>query len=199
MHVNGNLMGDINSNFAKVLLSELTEFSMVDSTSAGKHHAGSLVVGLNIVDQVVPGDRLDILGGAQDGSAKRSALVGDCVKMVENNLLQVHLDLLHLSQDNTTLTLNLLLAEGGVGQDVTQDLDGSVKVARQTLCVEDGLLPAGVGVQVSAHVLHLELKPCLGSLGGALEGHVLEEMCHTIVGGILIPEIYVVRTKNGQG
>ena len=187
MHVNGNLMGDINSNFAKVLLSELAEFSMVDSTSAGKHHAGSLVVGLNIVDQVVPGDRLDILGRAQDGSAKRSALVGDCVKMVENNLLQVHLDLLHLSQDNTTLTLDLLLAEGGVGQDVTQDLDGSVKVARQTLCVEDGLLPAGVGVQVSAHVLHLQLEAGLGPLGGSFEGHVLQKVSHSIVGRCLVP------------
>ena len=129
VHVNRSFMGNINTNFAKVLLSELAELSMVNATSSGQHHAGALVVGLDVVDQVVPGDGLDVLGGAQDGPAKGGALVGHCVQVVKDDLLQVHLDLLHLAQDNPTLTLNLLLAKRGVGEDVAQDLYGAVKVA----------------------------------------------------------------------
>ena len=166
-------MGNINTNFAKVLLSQFAQLSMVNTASAGEHHAGALVVGLDVVDQVVPGDGLDVLGGAQDGPAKGGALVGDCVQVVKDDLLKVHLHLLHLAQDNPTLALNLLLAECGVGEDVAQDLDSAVQVAREAFGVEDGLLPAGVGIQVSSHVLNLKLQPGLGSLGSAFEGHVL--------------------------
>merc|ERR1719285_1277747 len=173
VHVNRSLMGDINSNFAKVLLSQFAQLSMVNTASSGKHHAGALVVGLDVVDQVIPGDGLDVLGGAQDGPAKGGALVGDCVQVVKDDLLQVHLDLLHLAQDNPTLALNLLLAECGVGEDVTQDFDSAVQVAREAFGVEDSLLPAGVGIQVSSHVLNLKLQTGLGSLGSAFEGHVL--------------------------
>ena len=180
-------MGNTDSNFAEVLLSELAQLSMVNTASAGKHHAGALVVGLNVVSQVVPGDGLDVLGGAQDGPAKGGALVGDGVQVVEDDLLKVHLDLLHLSQNNSTLTFNLLLAECGVGEDVAQDLDSAIQVAGEAFCIEDSLLPAGVGVQVCPHVLNLELKPGLRSLGGAFEGHVLQEVCHPIVGSVLVP------------
>ena len=47
------------------------------------------------------------------------------------------------------------LSEGGVGEDVREDLHGAVQVAGEALGIEHGLLPAGVGVQVRAHVLHL--------------------------------------------
>ena len=122
-------MWNINPNFAKVLLGQLAKLSVVNTASAGEHHAGALVVGLDVVDQVIPGDGLDVLGGAQDSPAKGGALVGDCMQVVKDNLLKVHLHLLHLAQDNSTLALNLLLAKCGVGEDVAQDLDRAIEVA----------------------------------------------------------------------
>ena len=166
-------MGNINSNFAKVLLSQFAQLSVVNATSSGQHHAGALVVGLDVMDQVVPRNGLDVLGRAQDGPAKGGALVGDCVQVVKDDLLQVHLDLLHLAQDNPTLALNLFLAECGVGEDVAQDFNSAIQVAREAFGIEDSLLPAGVRIQVSSHVLNLKLQPGLGSLGSAFEGHVL--------------------------
>ena len=44
---------------------------MSDTTGAGKHHPGPSVVGLDVVDQVVAGDALDILGETKDGPARR--------------------------------------------------------------------------------------------------------------------------------
>ena len=49
------------------------------------------------------------------------------------------------------------------------------------------------------HIFNFQLQLGLRPFGCALEGHVLEEVCHAIVGGILIPEIYVVRTKMAKG
>jgi hypothetical protein len=69
-------------------------------------------------------------------------LVGDSVEMVEDHLLQVHLDLLHLSEDDAALPLNLLLPEGGVGEDVGEDLHRPLHVLSQALRVENRLLPA---------------------------------------------------------
>jgi hypothetical protein len=69
-------------------------------------------------------------------------LVGDSVQMVEDNLLQVHLDLLHLPEDDAALPLNLLLPEGGVDEDVGEDLHRPLHVLRQALRVEHRLLPA---------------------------------------------------------
>ena len=114
-------------------------------------------------------------------------LVSHGVQVVEDDLLQVHLDLLHLPEDDSPLPLDLLLAEGGVGQDVREDLHGAVQVAGEALGVEYGLLPAGVGVEVSAHVLDLQLEVGLGPLGGSLEGHVLQEVGHAVVGRCLVP------------
>ena len=70
---------------------------MVHATSTSQYHAGALehglngvlvkwcsgslhwqtshlVVGLDVVGEVVPGDRLNVLGGAQDGAAQGGAL-----------------------------------------------------------------------------------------------------------------------------
>ena len=57
---------------------------------------------------ILPGERLNVLGGSKDSSSKRSLLIGDGVEVIKDNLLQVHLDLLHLAKDNATLTFDFL-------------------------------------------------------------------------------------------
>ena len=60
------------------------------------------------INQSSPVDGLDVLGGSQDGPAQRRSLVGDGVEVVEHDLLEVHLNLLHFAQDHAALALNLL-------------------------------------------------------------------------------------------
>ena len=57
---------------------------------------------------VLPVDRFNVLGWAKDGSGQRGALVGDGVQVVEDHLLAVLLDLLHLAENHSALTLDLL-------------------------------------------------------------------------------------------
>ena len=111
--------------------------------------------------------------------------------MVEDDLLQVHFHLLHLPQDDAPLPLDGRVLKLGVLQNVGENFHGlafrqrrldmtfseqcplvSVSclthVPRETFGVEDGLLARGVGVEVGAHVLDLQLQGALRALGGSL-------------------------------
>ena len=65
---------------------------------------------------------LDVLGGPQDGASQGCALEGSGMQVVKDHLLQVGLHLLHLSQDDATLSLYLLLSQQAVLGDVRQDI-----------------------------------------------------------------------------
>ena len=97
MLVNGDLVGNVSPDLGKVFLSHGAQSAVTDTSGTSENHPGSSVVSLDVVDQVVTGDALDILGGAEDCPAKGSALVSDGVKVIKHNLLEIHLNLLHLS------------------------------------------------------------------------------------------------------
>lgn len=174
---------------SEVLIGHLHQLLVGDATSANKNHAVSGVVVLDVVGELGAGDVTNVLAGAEDGAAQRLVLEGSGVKMVENNLLELLLDLLRLPQDNIPLALNGRLLELGVLEDVGENVDGLWRVLIQRLgevdCVftliymsvlETGKVvdPArrmtnrGVGVKVSSHVLNLKLQLLLCPLVRAL-------------------------------
>lgn len=55
---------------AEVLLSQLDQLVVVNTTSTDKDHAVSGVVGLDVVGEVITGQGLDVLLGSQDGAAE---------------------------------------------------------------------------------------------------------------------------------
>ena len=55
---------------AEVLLSQLDQFVVVNTTSTDKDHAVSGVVGLDVVGEVITGQGLDVLLGSQDGATE---------------------------------------------------------------------------------------------------------------------------------
>ncbi|KAI3480564.1 hypothetical protein L1887_57284 [Cichorium endivia] len=152
---------------AKVLLGELDERVVLDATGTDENHAVGGVVGLDVLGEVLTLDREDVLLGAEDGAAQRLALEGDRVKVVEHDLLLELVNLLLLAEDDVALALDRGVLELRVLQDVRDDVDGLVDVLAEGLGVVDGLLSRGVGVEVSAEVLDLELKSVLGSLASA--------------------------------
>ena len=125
----------------EVLLSESHELLVGDTTSTDQDHSVSSVVGLDVVGQVVPGDGLDVLLGAEDGAAKGLALVSSGVKVVEDNLLELFVNLLLLAQDHITLTLNGTSLELGVLKDIGEDVDGLGDVVVKGLGVVDSVFP----------------------------------------------------------
>ena len=112
-----------------------------DTTSTNENHAVSGVVGLDVVDQVVPLDGLDVLLGTEDGATKRLALESSGVKVVENNLLELLVNLLLLTQDDVPLTLNGTGLQLRVLKDVCEDVDGLGDIVVEGLRVVDGVFP----------------------------------------------------------
>ena len=51
---------------------------------------------------------MNVFGRPEDGPAERSLLVGDGVKVIKDDLLEVHFHLLHLAEDDATLALDFL-------------------------------------------------------------------------------------------
>lgn len=125
----------------EVLLSESDELLVGNATGTDQDHAVSSVVGLDVVGQVVPGDGLDVLLGAEDGAAKGLGLVGGGVKVVEDNLLELLVNLLLLAQDHITLTLNGTSLELGVLKDIGEDVDGLGDIVVKGLGVVDSVFP----------------------------------------------------------
>lgn len=125
----------------EVLLGESDELLVGNATGTDQDHAVSSVVGLDVVGQVVPGDGLDVLLGAEDGAAKGLGLVSGGVKVVEDNLLELLVNLLLLAQDHITLTLNGTSLELGVLKDIGEDVDGLGDIVVKGLGVVDGVFP----------------------------------------------------------
>jgi hypothetical protein len=88
--------------------------------------------------------------------------------VIKHYFLEVGFNLLHLSQDNTALTLNLGLSQFGVLEDVGQNFNGFANIFRQAFGIKDSLLPRSVCIQVSTHVLDLKLQVCLGAFASSL-------------------------------
>ena len=61
--VQGDLGIIIFFNLAKVLICKLAELLVIDASGPSQNHPWALVVGVDVVHEVIPGDRLDVLGG----------------------------------------------------------------------------------------------------------------------------------------
>merc|ERR1719167_132084 len=85
------------------------------------------------------------------------------------------------SQNDASLAFNLLFTEGAVGQDVRQDLNSFIHITIQTLGIENSLFSAGVSIKMSSHSFNLKFKTCLRSFASSLKGHVLKEVCNSII------------------
>ena len=123
-----------------MLFGEFNQLFVVDTSCPNENHTIRGVVGLDVVSQVLAGDGLDVLLGAEDGATKGLALVSGGVEVVEDNLLKLLINLLLLAQDNITLTLDGSGFELGVLEDIGQNVDGLGDIVVEGLGVVDGVL-----------------------------------------------------------
>lgn len=125
---------------AEVLLGEADKLLVGNTTSTDQNHTVSGVVGLDIVGQVVPRDGLDVLLGAENGATKGLALVSGGVKVVKNHLLELLVNLLLLTENHITLTLDGGGLQLGVLEDIGKNVDSLGNVGVEGLGVVYGVL-----------------------------------------------------------
>lgn len=132
--------GGLGRKVGKVLLGELDELLVGNTTSTNEDHAVSGVVGLDVILEVLALDAQDVLAGSKNRPAEGLALVSGGVQVVEDDLLNLLVNLLALADDDIALALNGRLLELGVLQNVGKDVDGVGDVGVEGLGVVDGAL-----------------------------------------------------------
>lgn len=187
-------LGSLAGKAGEVLLGKLNQLLVGNATGSSENHAVGSVVVLDVVGELGAGNVTDVLAGSKDGAAKRLVLESSGVQVVENNLLNLLLNLLGLSENDVAFALDGGRLQLGVLQDIGQDVDGLRDIGVEGLGEVDGVLALtvvlvvrffffsmrllrvrknktnrGVGVQVATHVLNLELQLMLRSLCGTLE------------------------------
>jgi hypothetical protein len=91
---------------AKVLLGELNELLVWDSSGTDKDHAISLVVLGDVLREVVLLDGENVLLWTKDGAAESLTLESGSVKVVKDNLLQLLVNLLLFTENDISLPLD---------------------------------------------------------------------------------------------
>lgn len=160
----------------EVLRHEIDHADVFEIAGSGDDEVLRRVVRLHVAAQRVRPDGADDLLGAEGGPAHRLVGIGGELEMVEHDIVRRVVRLADLLQDDAALALEFRRIEGGMAEDVADDVDTEGEILLQQLDVIGGLLARGVGVDVAADILDR-----LGDGGGtpalgALEGHVFEEM-----------------------
>jgi hypothetical protein len=132
-----------------VLLSKLNQLLVGNATSGSKNHAVGSVVVLDVVDELGAGNVTDVLAGSENGAAKRLMLESGGVQMVKDNLLNLLLNLLGLSENDVALALDSRGLELGVLQDIGQNIDGLGDIGVEGLGEVDGVLTLKKALVVS--------------------------------------------------
>ncbi len=150
------------------------------------------------------GEGGDGFGGAEDRAAEGVAgpeLLGEELMDQVVGVVLIHLDLF---QDDALFFLNVVGGEGGVQDEVGEQVKGDGNVRVEDLDGEaDGFL-GGVGVQVAADGVDLAGKLLRRAGGGALEDHVLEEVGDAVgLGGFVAgagvePDAHGDRAQGGH-
>ena len=116
---------------------------------------------------------------AEDIAAKRMMGKEECLEIIKDEFCGRVVVALYLIDDDLAFLLEFILRKGAVEDDVEQQGDGTTEVGAQEGGIVDGLFFARIGVEVAAHTFHAVEDLHGGEAGGALEGHVFDEMRHT--------------------
>lgn len=119
----GTGLGTLGGELLEVLVGKLNQLVMGNTTGTDQNHAVCSVVVLDVAGKLGPCDISDILAGAEDCAAQRLVLVCGGMKVVEDNLLKLLLNLLGLPENDVALALDGRLLELGVLENVLDDVD----------------------------------------------------------------------------
>lgn len=136
----GLSLGAAGGKAGEVLLGKLNQLLVGNATGGSKDHAVSSVVVFDVVDELGAGNVTDVLAGSENGAAKRLVLESSGVQVVKDNLLNLLLNLLRLSENDVALALDGRRLELGVLQDIGQNIDGLGDIRVEGLGEVDGVL-----------------------------------------------------------
>ena len=152
------------------------EGRMIDGAGRDHEHPVRRVIARKIVADLARREALDRFRRAEDRPAERLAEIGDLGKLVEHHVVGRVVGGADLLQDDVLFAAQLFLVEGRFRQDVGEDIDRERHMVLEHAGVIGGGFGRGCGIQLAADILDFLGDVASAAAGGALEGHVLEEV-----------------------
>ena len=179
--------GALGRQIGQQLVGEVDKVLVLDISGCREHHPLRAVMVSQIGDHGVAAQSADDFRSSEYGPPHRLLGISTFLKVIEDDVVRRVVGLADLLQDHCALTLELLWIEGGVLQDVREDIESERHIFLQYLRVISGALAGGVGVEVTANRLDLFGDIAGAAPFGALEGHVLEKMRGAVDGRRFVP------------
>ena len=123
----------------EMLLGKLNELLVGNTSGTNENHAVRLVVSANVVDKVWALDGEDILLWSEDGATEGLTLESGGMEMIKDDFLELPVDFLLFTDNDVSFSLNGIVFELGVLDDVGKDLDGLGGVILEGFGVVDGV------------------------------------------------------------
>ena len=177
----------------------LDELVVVELSGGGEDHVAATEALAVVAEEGVLVEGGDGFRGAEDGLAEGLVfpeVLGE--ELVDEDVGVVFVDFDFL-EDDAALALDVGMGEGGVEDQVGEDVEGDGDVVVEGLDAEADSFLAGVGVEVAADGVHFTGDVLGGSGAGAFEEHVLDEMGDAVGGGLFIARAGFDPDAHGDG
>ena len=158
---------------------------MIDGSGCGEHHVRGLIMGAEIALEMGGLETLDAVLRAEDRPTGGLVRKRGCLHQVEHHVLRRVLRRGDFLKNHVSLACKLAAVETRGKNDVAQDVEGKPEILTQHACVIRRRVDSGRGVELAANRLDLLGDVLRASPGGALEGHVLEEVSDAVLGQAL--------------
>ncbi len=179
--------GALGGQFRQQRRGQIDEPFVLDISRRGDHHFFGAVMVSQIGHDGLAAEPADDLRAPQHRPAHRLVGKGAFLEIIEDDVVRRVVRLADFLQDHGALAFELLRVEGGVLQDVGENIERERHVLLQHLGVISRALARGIGVEVAAHRLDLLGDGPRAAPLGALERHVLEKMGDAVDLGRLVP------------
>ena len=154
--------------------------AVIDRTGCRDDHAVGGIMAAHISRDRIARHRADDIALAQHGPSHRLIRVGDGLELVKDDIIGRVQRLTDLLQDHGALSFKLGRVEARMLQDIGQDIDAERDIFLKNLGVIGGILPRGIGVEMTADILdRLGNRAGVAALG-TLEGHVFKQMGNAV-------------------
>src|SRR5690554_783444 len=166
----------------KTLPRHLDQFVMTQAAGCRHHHVIADIVAVHVFSDGVGREVTDGIDRAQDGAANGLGREGGRLKQVEDMIIGViagRADLLH---DDLLFTGQLVLFEQGILQYVRQNVGRKHHVVLEHPGEITGVLDRSRGIEIAAYILDGFGDLQRVARGGALEGHVFEQVGNAVFG-----------------
>src|SRR6516225_3730672 len=153
---------------------------MLQIAGCGEHHSVRAIMVTKVGNDCFPAELPDDLRPPEYRSSHCLVGIGAFLEMIKDDVVGGIVGLTDLLQDYCALAIQFLRVESRMLQNVSKDIESERYILLEDFRVVGRALARGVGVDMAADCFDLLGDRASAPTLGALEGHMLKEVCDAI-------------------